>query len=63
MTTVYDEVPYANLPFAQALPRGHATVARLHGLDARPTRAARACWSSAAARARTSPASPPPTPT
>ena len=48
--TAYDEVPYANLPFAQTLPAVHATVATLHGLDRRPTRAERACSSSAAAR-------------
>ena len=32
MSTVYDEVPYANLPFAQARPSVFATVAALHGL-------------------------------
>ena len=32
MDTAYDEVPYQNLPFTQALPRGHATIATLHGL-------------------------------
>ena len=31
MRTAYDEIPYANLPFTQALPRGHATIAMLHG--------------------------------
>jgi SAM-dependent methyltransferase len=32
MPTAYDEIPYSNLPFTQALPRGHATIAVLHGL-------------------------------
>ena len=41
MSTVYDEVPYANLPFAQALPSGFATVATLHGLTPPDPRRAR----------------------
>ena len=41
MTTVYDEVPYENLPFTQALPMGHATIARLHGLTPADPRSAR----------------------
>jgi SAM-dependent methyltransferase len=41
MLTVYDEVPYANLPFPQALPRGHATIAMLHGLTPPDPRTAR----------------------
>ena len=61
MDTAYDEVPYANLPFTQALPRGHATVATLHGLTP-PDPRRRACSSSAAAPARIWRASPPPTP-
>ena len=62
MPTAYDEIPYANLPFAQALPRGHATDRDAARARRRPTRARRACWSSAAAPARTSRASRPPTP-
>ena len=34
MATAYDEVPYANLPFAQTRPEVLATVATLHGLAA-----------------------------
>ena len=41
MQTAYDEVPYENLPFTQALPRGHATVAALHGLAPPDPRTAR----------------------
>jgi SAM-dependent methyltransferase len=41
MRTSYDEIPYANLPFTQALPRGHATVASLHGLTPPDPRTAR----------------------
>src|SRR4051794_38086136 len=41
MPTAYDEIPYANLPFTQALPRGHATVATLHGLTPPDPRTAR----------------------
>jgi SAM-dependent methyltransferase len=41
MLTAYDEIPYANLPFPQALPRGHATIAILHGLAAPDPRTAR----------------------
>src|SRR3954467_12027808 len=41
MRTAYDEIPYANLPFTQALPRGHATIAMLHGLTPPDPRAAR----------------------
>jgi SAM-dependent methyltransferase len=41
MTTVYDEVPYANLPFAQARPSVFATVAALHGLTPPDPRGAR----------------------
>jgi len=41
MTTVYDDVPYENLPFTQALPMGHATIARLHGLTPADPRSAR----------------------
>ena len=41
MRTAYDEIPYANLPFTQALPRGHATIATLHGLTPPDPRTAR----------------------
>jgi SAM-dependent methyltransferase len=41
MRTVYDEIPYANLPFTQALPRGHATIATLYGLTPADPRTAR----------------------
>jgi SAM-dependent methyltransferase len=41
MRTAYDEIPYANLPFTQALPRAHATVAMLHGLAPPDPRTAR----------------------
>jgi SAM-dependent methyltransferase len=41
MQTAYDEVHYDNLPFTQALPRGHATVAALHGLAPADPRTAR----------------------
>ena len=41
MPTAYDEIPYANLPFTQALPRGHATIAMLHGLAPPDPRTAR----------------------
>jgi SAM-dependent methyltransferase len=41
VTTVYDEVPYANLPFAQARPSVFATVAALHGLAPPDPRRAR----------------------
>jgi SAM-dependent methyltransferase len=41
MRTSYDEIPYANLPFTQALPRGHATIAMLHGLEPPDPRTAR----------------------
>ena len=41
MSTVYDEVPYANLPFAQARPSVFATVAALHGLTPPDPRRAR----------------------
>jgi SAM-dependent methyltransferase len=41
MPTAYDEIPYANLPFTQALPRGHATTAMLHGLAPPDPRTAR----------------------
>ena len=41
MATAYDEVPYQNLPFTQALPRGHAVVATLHGLTPPDPRRAR----------------------
>ena len=41
MRTAYDEVPYENLPFTQALPRGHATIATLHGLAPADPRTAR----------------------
>jgi SAM-dependent methyltransferase len=41
MSTVYDEVPYANLPFAQARPSVFATVAALHGLTPPDPRSAR----------------------
>jgi SAM-dependent methyltransferase len=41
MNTVYDEVPYANLPFAQARPSVFATVAALHGLTPPDPRGAR----------------------
>ena len=41
MPTAYDEIPYANLPFPQALPRGHATIAMLHGLAPPDPRTAR----------------------
>jgi SAM-dependent methyltransferase len=41
MPTVYDEVPYENLPFTQALPSGHATIAALHGLRPPDPRTAR----------------------
>jgi SAM-dependent methyltransferase len=41
MTTVYDEIPYANLPFAQARPSVFATVAALHGLTPPDPRSAR----------------------
>jgi len=41
MQTAYDEVPYSNLPFTQALPRGHATIAALHGLAPPDPRTAR----------------------
>ena len=39
--TAYDEVPYENRPFPQALPRVHATVAALHGLTPPDPRTAR----------------------
>ena len=41
MLTAYDEIPYENLPFTQALPRGHATIATLHGLTPPDPRTAR----------------------
>ena len=41
MPTVYDAIPYANLPFPQALPRAHATIATLHGLTPPDPRTAR----------------------
>jgi SAM-dependent methyltransferase len=41
MPTAYDEIPYANLPFPQALPRAHATIAMLHGLAPPDPRTAR----------------------
>ncbi len=41
MLTAYDEVPYENLPFTQALPRAHAAVASLHGLAPADPRTAR----------------------
>lgn len=41
MPTAYDEIPYANLPFPQALPRAHATIAMLHGLAPPDPRSAR----------------------
>ena len=41
MLTAYDEVPYENLPFTQALPRAHATVAALYGLAPPDPRSAR----------------------
>jgi SAM-dependent methyltransferase len=41
MHTAYDEVPYENMPFPQALPRVHATVATLHGLTPPDPRTAR----------------------
>jgi SAM-dependent methyltransferase len=41
MRTSYDEIPYANLPFTQALPSGHATIAMLHGLEPPDPRTAR----------------------
>ena len=41
MSTVYDEVPYANLPFAQARPSVLATVGALHGLTPPDPRSAR----------------------
>ena len=41
MQNAYDEVPYENVPFVQALPRGHATVAMLHGLSPADPRTAR----------------------
>ena len=41
MQTAYDEVPYGNVPFAQALPRVHAMVATLHGLSPADPRTAR----------------------
>jgi SAM-dependent methyltransferase len=41
MATAYDEVPYANLPFAQTRPAVLATVATLHGLTPPDPREAR----------------------
>jgi len=41
MHTAYDEVPYQNVPFPQALPGRHATVATLHGLAPADPRTAR----------------------
>ena len=41
MQTAYDEVPYGNVPFVQALPRVHALVATLHGLSPADPRTAR----------------------
>ena len=41
MATAYDEVPYANLPFAQTRPAVLATVATLHGLTPPDPRSAR----------------------
>ena len=40
-TTAYDEIPYANLPFAQTRPAVLATVATLHGLTPPDPREAR----------------------
>jgi SAM-dependent methyltransferase len=41
VATVYDEIPYTNLPFAQTRPAMLATVAALHGLTAPDPRSAR----------------------
>ena len=41
MATAYDEVPYANVPFAQTRPAVLATVATLHGLTPPDPRHAR----------------------
>jgi len=41
MATAYDEIPYANLPFAQTRPAVLATVASLHGLTPPDPRYAR----------------------
>jgi SAM-dependent methyltransferase len=41
VATVYDEVPYANLPFAETRPDALATVARLHGIACADPRTAR----------------------
>jgi SAM-dependent methyltransferase len=41
VSTAYDEVPYANLPFAQTRPAVLATVAMLHGLAPADPRGAR----------------------
>jgi SAM-dependent methyltransferase len=41
MATAYDEIPYANLPFAQTRPTVLATVATLHGLTPADPREAR----------------------
>jgi len=41
MSTVYDEVPYANLPFSQARPSTFTTIAMLHGLSPPDPRRAR----------------------
>jgi SAM-dependent methyltransferase len=41
MATAYDEIPYANLPFAQTRPAVLATVATLHGLTPPDPREAR----------------------
>ena len=41
IATAYDEIPYANLPFAQTRPAVLATVATLHGLTPPDPREAR----------------------
>jgi SAM-dependent methyltransferase len=41
VTTVFDEIPYTNLPFSQTRPATLATVAALHGLTAPDPRSAR----------------------
>jgi SAM-dependent methyltransferase len=41
VATVYDEIPYTNLPFTQTRPAALATVAALHGLAAADPRRAR----------------------
>ncbi len=41
MATIFDEVPYTNLPFTQTRPAALATVAALHGLTYSDPREAR----------------------